>query len=191
MFRQLLAYAQPALIIENLDVAESPPPVVNGGPEAPIAKLRAKPGGLIAWFLSLIGLGKTSTLTLTNRRVTRVDKSNSSEDTSEIPLGKITSTHRGWKKPSVLPLIVGALLFLVGIIYYFVGGRGSGTTSAYLVVAGLVGILKYILSKRFFYVVFASDGGTAVSLKVKAGGDDVARMITMCERMESLVRGSG
>jgi hypothetical protein len=183
MLGSLFAAAQPALKITRLQLAQGLPPMTPGAPEAGIATLTAEPTGAMAFLLKLFNGGKTSTLTITNQRISRIDQSSSTRDSVVMPLSRSSTFHYGFKKASVALVILGGLFALFGLIILVSGGAQGAMMP--LVVGGAL-IASYFMVPGSYYLIFSSMSGLSVTLKLKT--KDPAELDRMCDLTFDAVR---
>lgn len=183
MLGSLFAAAQPALKITRLQMASALPPMGPGTPENGVATLSAQPTGLMAWLQNLFGAGKTSTVTITNHRITRVDQSKSTRDSVVMPLGKASTFHYGFKKPPFVLVIFGALFVLLGLITMITGGFAAAMP---FVLFGGVSAGSYFMASGSYYLIFSSVSGLAVTLKLKT--KDPEELDRLCDLAFEAVR---
>jgi hypothetical protein len=183
MFGSLFAAAQPALKITRLQLAEGMPPMTPGAPEAGIATLSAEPTGAMAFLMKLFNAGKTSTVTITNQRISRIDQSSSTRDTVTMPLSRASTFHYGFKKVTFAIVIVGGLLVLLGLIAAISGGIQAAMVP---LIAGGSLIATYFFTPGSYYMWFSSVSGVSIIMKVKT--KDPAELDRMCDMAFEAVR---
>jgi len=183
MLGSLFAAAQPALKITRLQLAQGLPPMTPGAPEAGIATLVAEPTGVMAFILKMFNAGKSSTLTITNQRISRIDQSSSTRDSVVMPLSKSSTFHYGFKKPPLALAIMGGVVVLLGIIAIASGGVQAGLMP--LVIGGAC-IGTYFMVPGSYYVIFSSMSGLSVTIKLKT--KDPQELDRMCDLAFEAVR---
>jgi hypothetical protein len=183
MFGSLFAAAQPALKITRLQLAQGMPPMTPGSPEAGIATLAAEPTGVMAFLMKLFNQGKTSTVTITNQRISRIDQTSSARDSVVMPLSRASTFHYGFKKAPFAIVIVGGLLVLLGIIAAISGGIQAAMMP--LIVGGAL-IGTYFFTPGSYYMLFSSVSGVSITIKLKT--KDPAELDRMCDMTFEAVR---
>ena len=175
---QLSALLQPALRINSLQVSPTMPPTGHGAPETVVGTLVALPGGLMASLLRLLGLGRTTTITVSNHKITRVDQGPGTKDTAVLPLKSTSLVHFGFRKPSVALVIVGGLFVLLGLIVALTSRGGVPAGMMQLIIGG--SLLAVFFSGKNYYLSFSNAGGMGIAVKVKTlDATDLDRMAEM------------
>lgn len=147
----------PSLVLTRFSLDES----ASGNP---IVAIEGRASGLIVWLLTILGLDATTTLTITNNDVSFRSSSLFGEMYQVAPLSCVSSTHCGFFKP-IGYLIIGILIALGGVV----AGLGQHTVEMAwltLIVAGLVFIVAYFLSKKLA-ISLETTGGMLMGLKFK------------------------
>jgi len=178
------AYAQPAIAVKSLEIAPEVPPAGPGTREERAVKLTAAPDGILAAILSALGLGKTTTLTITNHRITRVDLGSNVMDTNVLPISKVSSIHYGRSKPVAL-LIMGIFFGLSALAGLLAGGIGGGMGPLFIC---LVSLAIYFTSGITYTILFGGVGALGVSMKLKT--KEPQELDKVCELVNQLVQSS-
>jgi len=138
-----------ALVLKSWEVDESP---VDR--EGNFIKIKGRHGGLISFFLSLVGVDPTVTIKINSQRLEFTKASLAGGKTSFIPLASLTSTHTGFHRPwqtALAIFIVSMFLgsFLGPIFGRLVGGFAGFLCSIGFILSGLViGVIYYILNRE-------------------------------------------
>ncbi|MBI3872494.1 MAG: hypothetical protein HY304_05400 [candidate division Zixibacteria bacterium] len=153
-----------------------------------LVAISGRAAGLVGWLLGLMGIGTTSTLSVTRDEL-RVSTSGLAGRIDQVvPLVDVSSTHCGSSKP--LGFLFVALAFggmALAILLKALAGDGfqsNGGTIAILLIIGGVFLLVYLFSRKILLSV-ETRGGAPVGLTFKpslaegvAMGEEVARTAT-------------
>jgi hypothetical protein len=164
----MIGIVGPALVLRKFSVSGAP-----SKQEDPVIEIEGRKPGLIAFFLTLIGIDASTSLIVTPRDIRFRKGSLYGEITSMMPLTAVASAHAGFAKPIGYLIAAGAVLFAslgLGIGAHSElrhGGGGAGVAVLILgVLVSLVLVVSYFLSRKMAVFV-ESSGGTTVGLVFK------------------------
>lgn len=157
LLRRGVSVTGPALVLRQFDTSPSDPRT--------LLNLVGRPGGIVGWFLTTVGVDITTTLSITQDFVCINQSSLSGRFRQTAPVHGIASTHCGYSMN--LALIVLAVLALFGGL---IAAAASGTIWPFLVgmVVGLLLALGCFLA-RYLVIAFETNGGTVLGVRFKRG----------------------
>ncbi len=134
-----------ALVLKSWEVDESP---VDR--EGNFIKIKGRHGGLISFFLSLVGVDPTVTIKINSQRLEFTKASLAGGKTSFIPLASLTSTHTGFHRPWQTALVIA----VIGISLGAPIGRLAGGFVGFLITLGvflggvILAVIYYMLNRE-------------------------------------------
>jgi hypothetical protein len=115
--------------------------------DEPIVEIQGRQSGLIGFFLSILKLDDTTSLTCYKDRIEYKSSSLWGEQSLTIPAAAVTGICGGFKKPLGW-LIAAAFLFFMGIISSVSIKEGGGIILVLALVISLVFIIIYFIKKE-------------------------------------------
>jgi hypothetical protein len=113
--------------------------------------------GIIAWFLTKIGIDDTTKLEVNLKGVSFKTASLNGEETSILPLLNIASITSGFSKNIFYIIFAG--VFIIGGFIISANTYNGGWISVLGIVLGLVCLVGYWLTKKFVLLLQTSGGG--------------------------------
>jgi hypothetical protein len=173
-----------ALVLKTWRVSNEP-----SGPDNTYIHINARKAGLIAWFLTLVGIDATTSIVVTNNKLEFRGSSLSGTDHRLIPLQNICSTYYGYHKPWKLALMIIAFFCWMA---FGVGQAGGFLAGAFTALVGFgIAILLYFLN-RTLTLGFVEVSGVMNGILFKRSvienldiNQDEARRV--CELIEALI----
>jgi len=121
---------------------------------------------------------------LTNKRIWKLESGFGKARTTSIHLQKVSSVEIQYKS-WLWALIIGVFFIVAGLLAVL--GR-SEEIAVLAVIAGVVLIILYLLSRRHLITV-TSDGGTKLNILTKGmSSDDVLDFVNKIEQAKSLIK---
>ncbi|MDA7653239.1 hypothetical protein N8644_00475 [bacterium] len=153
--------------------------------------ISGRESGIMSWFMSLLGLDPTDTLTVTGSRVEFTSSSISGKFSQLVPINKVNNTVYGFAKPWKVAIAYAVVFIALGIF----ASQVSGMTALTLIIVGVVlAIVKYIFGKVF--TVGFGDGDTQYKIEFKRSiienqniSEEQAEHV--CELIQRLIAKSG
>ncbi len=147
------------LVLKTWSVSNEP----SGSNNAYI-HINARNAGLMAWFLTLVGVDATTSIVVTNEKVEFKATSLAGTDHRLIPLQNICSTYYGYHKPWKLAILIVAFFCWISIGI----GQGGGFFAGLIVaLVGLgIAVLIYFLN-RTLTLGFVEVSGVISSIRFK------------------------
>jgi len=114
-----------ALVIRSWEASEQP------GQDGTIISIVGRQEGVVAWFLTTMGIDVTTRLRITQSTVYFERGSLEGFTQRVVPIGSVSSAYFGYIKPWKEALAIGLLLapiligFVIGPLYYFLNQRLS------------------------------------------------------------------
>jgi hypothetical protein len=142
----------PTLVLKKFEIKKAP-----ASDKDEIINIIGRAGGLIAWFLTLIGLETEYYLKVTAREI-RIKRSSLFGQYHDVAaLTSVSSVHCGYLKP-IGYLFIAFLLIISGLFTWIF--RDDGRVSHFLggLIAGSVFILLYWLLKKIQILVLTRSG---------------------------------
>ena len=117
---------------------------------AALVDIVGRQGGLISWFLTLIGLDTTSTLKVTATEFSLRFASLFGQQHSVVAISSISSVHCGYRKP-IGYFFISAICLLLGLG----GALSAGIRSFFVgfILAAIFFVLYYLKKTMVLYVV--------------------------------------
>jgi hypothetical protein len=179
MIMYLVDALQPALKLNRLEVG----PSLTPGGERNLGFIEAYPTGLVPALKRLVGLGTTTTLTIGQQHVRRIDASRWSSATSVMPVGRLSTLAFGHHK-SLNALVSGVTLSLAGIVGVFF----KPAAIALLLIGGGLVAYYFVAAQVRYQLTFASVGGVPISIKLKV--KDPSALDRLCNLVTQMTRSS-
>lgn len=176
----------PALVLRKFRVDSEP-----SKQEPPIVEVEGRKPGLIAFFLTLIGIDNTTTLWITRREVCFRAGSLFGEITSMVPLTAVASAHSGYAKPIGRLIAAGVVLFLSFSMAVSAPRDlpvGGGTIILIGLVIALILVISYALGKKMALYVESSGGATFGLIFKRSVIEGVAVDIDRVKAVVDLIR---
>jgi len=158
-----------ALVIKELEINETGPLYV---------RLKGRKSGLIAWFLTLVGIDNTTTFEVYETRIEFTEGSLSGRVKEMIPLSSVCNLGTGFLKPIIW--IVLALLSLILVI---------PTLGISLLLTLLFVFFYFFRKSMMIYAIPSSGSGTVILFKrslienVNLTEEDAGRIIALISRL--------
>lgn len=137
--------------------------------EGLLIEIIGRQGGLISWFLTLIGLDTTSSLKVTSTDVSLKDSSLFGQQMSVIAISSISSVHCGYRKP-IGYFLISVICLLLGL-GSAIAGDGEGGERFFLFLLGIIFaaifFALYFLKKTLVIYVFPRAGAPVMGLPFK------------------------
>jgi hypothetical protein len=158
----MLGMGGPALVLRKFNISGAP-----SKQEDPVIEIEGRKPGLIAFFLTLIGIDASTSLIVTPRDIRFRKGSLYGEITSMMPLTAVASAHAGFAKPIGYLIAAGGVLFAsfaMGIgaqseLRHAGGGAGVAVMVLGLLVS-LVLVVSYFMSRKMAVYVESAGGAT-------------------------------
>jgi hypothetical protein len=142
-----------------------------------LLNLVGRPAGILGWLLSAMGLGSTTTMSITKDLVF-IHRASMNPLRQTIPVHSIASTHCGYSMNFMWIIAAAVVLIwgLIGAIATAVGGREPGMALLivfFTILFTALFVLAFFLSKCLLIGVETS-GGTLLGVRFKKGVIDGA-----------------
>jgi hypothetical protein len=148
----------PALVLKKFSINKA----ATG--QTALVDIVGRQGGLISWFLTLIGLDTTSSLKVTSTDVSLKDSSLFGQQHSVVAISSISSVHCGYRKPFSY-FFLSAVCLLLGL-----GGAISGGGFAAFfggIILAAIFFVGYFLKKTLVIAVVPRGGDRTIGLPFK------------------------
>ena len=150
-----------ALVLTEKEINENGPCYV---------RLRGRKSGLVAWFLTLVGIDVTTEFCVYEDHIEISEGSVSGKINELVPISSVSNLGTGLVKPFVLLglaalFIISALCSLGGALFTH-GGAGAWAGFLFSLILAVLSIVAYKIGRTMMaYVV--TDGGTTSGIFVK------------------------
>ena len=152
MHELAMLLARKALVLQEFKIDESNQHKVH---------IRARKGGLLSWFFSILGLDSTNEFEIYDDKIEYVESSLSGKIRTIIPLSAISIAQAGFCKPFI-SIILSIILLIISIIcfcnHYEIGTTFPGWLC--LIIA-IIFIINYILNKSLLVSVVSNSSFVA------------------------------
>jgi hypothetical protein len=147
----------PALVLKRFDNRPKDPRT--------LLNLVGRRRGLGGWFMSMIGIDITTTLSITQDFVYLDQASLSGRVRQTAPVDQIASTHCGYSM-NLIPLILAGVVLIAGVVAAVDSGSFWPLVTGLLVALTLV--WAFVLSKCLM-IAFETSGGAVLGVRFKRG----------------------
>lgn len=157
--RGRLLIAGPTLVLQKFNVNEK-------AADGLIIDIDGRAGGVMSWFLTVVGFDAVTSLKVTATEITFKSSSLFGQKHSVTPLTSIAHTECGYSKPIGF-LIVGGLIIFMSLFSLKIHGTASDVIFPMLfLLVGIALIFCYWLLKKMI-IAIETYGGSAIGLTFK------------------------